>query len=160
MSGTDTDNSFTNRLKVLKQHYGNFEIGSILTNHLRAFDETFEFLGNLELTEDSPVISYSEIIFPEIPAYVINKDFWSYIYTGDSNEKNFLNSLNIIFQDCVKIENDTRNHSDCSLWFELRKARITSRKCHIIFIRQRNFDTLCAEIINPCDFKDLPAKVK
>ena len=112
MSGTDTDNSFTNRLKVLKQHYGNFEIGSILTNHLRAFDETFEFLGNLEPTEDSPVISYSEIIFPEIQAYVVNKDFWSYIYTGDSNEKNFLNSLNIIFQDCVKIESDTRNHSD------------------------------------------------
>ena len=23
-----------------------------------------------------------------------------------------------------------------------------------------NFDTLCTEIINPCDFEDLPAKVK
>ena len=67
VSGTDTDNSFTNRLKVLKQHfssktnltrivaanpsqrnchaynethYDNFEIGSTLANHLRVFDET------------------------------------------------------------------------------------------------------------------------
>ena len=65
MSGTDTDKSFTNRLEILKQHftskrnltrivaanplqrncsvydethYGNFEIGSTLANHLRVFD--------------------------------------------------------------------------------------------------------------------------
>ena len=68
VSETDADNSFTNRLEVLKQHltykrnlagivaanppqrncsvynethYGNFEIASILANHLRVFDETF-----------------------------------------------------------------------------------------------------------------------
>ena len=29
-----------------------------------------------------------------------------------------------------------------------------------MFIRQRNVKTLCTEIINPCDFEDLPAKVK
>ena len=187
VSGTDTDNNFTNRLEVLKQHffsksnmtgiaaanppqkncsicneihYGNFEIGSTLANHLRVFYETFAFLNNLEPADDSPVISDGEIIFPEIPAYNINKDFWSYIYTGDSNEETFLNSRNITFQDCVKIEKDTRNQSDCSLWFELRKPRINSSKCHIIFIRQRNFDTLTTEIINPCDLEDLPAKVK
>ena len=162
VSGTDTDNSFTNRLEVLKQHftskssltgivavnppqrncsvysethYGNFEIGSTLANHVCVFDETFEFLANLEPADDSPVISDGEIIFPEIPAYDIIKDFWSYIYTGDSNEETFLNSLNITFQDCVKIEKDTRNQSDCSLWFELLKPRITSSKSHRIFIR-------------------------
>ena len=27
-------------------------------------------------------------------------------------------------------------------------------------MRQRNFDTLCTEIINPCDSEDLPAKIK
>ena len=27
-------------------------------------------------------------------------------------------------------------------------------------MRQRNFDTLGTKIINPCDFKDLPDKVK
>ena len=165
----DTDNSFTNRLEVLKQHftsksnltgiatanppqrncsvyneihYGNFEIGSTLANHLRVFDETFEFLASLEPEDDSPVISDAEIIFPEIPGYDINKDFWSYIYTGGSNEETFLNSLNITFEDCVKSEKDTRNQSDCSLWFELRKPHITSRKCHRRFIRQRSFDTL------------------
>ena len=74
VSETDTDNSFTNRLEVLKQHftsknnltgivavnppqrnclvynethYGNFEIGSTLV-----FDETFEFLANLEPADD------------------------------------------------------------------------------------------------------------
>ena len=101
VSGTDTDNSFTNGLEVLKQHFtskctltgivaanppqkhcfvyneihGNFEIGSTLANHLRAFDETFEFLANLEPVYDSPVISDGETIFPEIPAYDINKVF-------------------------------------------------------------------------------------
>ena len=89
---------------------------------------------NLEPADDSPVNSDCEIIFPEIPAYYINKDFRSYIYTGDSNEEPFLNSLNITFQDFVKIEKDTRNLSDCSLWFELRKPRITSSKCHRILI--------------------------
>ena len=88
-------------------HYDNFKIGSTLANHLRVFDETFEFLANLEPADDSPVIGDVEIIFPEIPAYNINKDFWSYIYTGDSNEETFLNSLNITFQDCVKIEKNT-----------------------------------------------------
>ena len=185
MSGTATGNSFTKRLEVLKQHFtsksnvtrivtantpqrnwsethcDNFEIGSILANHLRVFDETFEFLANLEPTaDDSPVNSDGVIIFLEIPPYDVNKDFWSYIYAGDSNKETFLNSLNITFQDCVKIKNDTRNQSDCSLWFELCKARITSSICHRIFIRQKNFDTSCTEIINPCDFEDLPAKVK
>ena len=69
VSETDADNSFTNRLEDLKQHwtyksnlagivaanppqrncsvykethYGNFEIASILANHLRVFDETFD----------------------------------------------------------------------------------------------------------------------
>ena len=117
-------------------------------------------MANLEPADDSPVINDGEIIFPEIPGYKINKDFWSYIYTGDSNEETFLNSLNITFQDCVQIEIDTRNQSDCSLWFALRKPRIASSKCHRTLIRQRNFDTLCTEIINPCDFEDLPVKVK
>ena len=183
-SGTDTDSSFTNRLEVLKQH---FTFKSNLTgivaanppqktalytkrhimatlrtlaNYLRVADDTFVFLANLELAaDDSPVNSDGEIIFPEIPAYDINKDFWSYIYTGDSNEETFLSSLNITFQDCNKIEKDTRNQSDCSLRFELRKPRITSSICHRIFIHQRNFDTLCTEMINPYDFEDLPAKV-
>ena len=141
-------------------HYSNFEIDSTLANHLCVFDETFEFFVNLEPADDSPIISDGEIIFPEIPAYDINKDFWNYIHTGDNNEETFLNSLNITFQNCVKIEKDTRNQSHCSLWFHLRKPRITSSKCHRIFIRQRSFDTLCTEIINPCDFEDLPAKVK
>ena len=83
-----------------------------------------------------------------------------YIYTRDSNDEIFLNSLNITFQDCVKIENGTRNQSDCSVWLELLKPRITSSICLGIFIRRRNFDTLCTEIVNPCDFENLPAKVK
>ena len=113
MSETDTDNSLTNCLKVLKQHftskcnlieivaanspqrncsvysethYGNFEIGSTLANLLRV---TFDFLANLEPAGDSPVISDGEMLFCEIPAYNINNDFWSYIYTEDSNEGNF-----------------------------------------------------------------------
>ena len=162
VSGTDTDNSLTNRLEVLKQHftsksnltgivavnppqrycsvynetrYGNFGIGSTLANHLHVFDETFEFLANLEPADDSPVISDDEIIFPEIPAYDINKDFWSYIHTADSNEETFLSSQNITFEDCVKIEKDTRTQSYCSLWFELRTPRITSSKFHRILIR-------------------------
>ena len=64
------------------------------------------------------------------------------------------------FYKCVKNEKDTGNQSDCSLWFGLRKPGITSSKCHRIFLRQRIFDTLCTEIINPCDFNNLPAKVK
>ena len=103
MSGTDTDNNLTNCLEVLKQHfisnksnltgiaaanppqgncsvynethYGNFEIGSTLDNHLRVFDENFEFLPNLEPANDLPVISYGEIIILEIPAYVLIKIF-------------------------------------------------------------------------------------
>ena len=55
---------------------------------------------------------------------------------------------------------NTRNQSDCFLWFELHKPPITSNICHRIFIRQRNFDIICTEIINPCDFKVPRAKVK
>ena len=98
------------------------------------------FLANLQTVGDSAVISDGEIKFPEIPTHDINKDFWSYIYTRDSNEETFLNSLNITFQDCVKIEKDTRNQSDYSLWFELRKPRITFNTCHRVLISQRNFD--------------------
>ena len=69
-----------------KTHYGNFEIGSTLANHLRVFDETFRFLANLEPADDSPVISDGEIIFSKIPAYDTNKVFWSYtFYSRDSN---------------------------------------------------------------------------
>ena len=117
-------------------------------------------MANLEPANDSPAIGDCEIIFPKIPAYDINKDFWGYSYTEDSKEETFLNSLNIAFQDCVKIEKDTRNQSDCSLWFELGKPYITSSICHRIFIRQRNFDIIYTEIINPCDFEDLQGKVK
>ena len=46
------------------------------------------------------------------------------------------------------------------MWFELSKPRITSSKYRRIFIHQRNLDSLCTDIINPCDFEDLPAKVK
>ena len=84
-------------MRHIMTHYGNFEIGSTLANHLHVFDETFEFFANLEPTDYSPVISDSEIIFPEISAYYINQDFWNYIYTGD-NEKTFPNSLNITFR--------------------------------------------------------------
>ena len=107
VSETDTDNSFTNRLAVLKQistsksnlkgvvaekilksncsvynetHYGNFEIGSTLANHLRVFNETFEFLANLEPADHSLVISDGEIKFPEIPAYDINRFLELYLY--------------------------------------------------------------------------------
>ena len=84
----------------------------------------------------TPVISNGEKIFPEIPANEINEDFWSYIYTGGLNEEAFLNWLNITFQDCVQFEKDTKNQSDCSLWFELRKPHNFSSTCHRIFIRQ------------------------
>ena len=104
-------------------HYGNFEIGSTLANLMKLL--SVWLILNQQMI-DSLVISDGEIIFPKIPAFDINKDFWSYIYTGDSIEEAFLNSLNITFQDCVKIENDRRNQSDFSLWFELRKPRITS----------------------------------
>ena len=117
-------------------------------------------MANLEPANDSSVISDGEIIFPEILAFDINKEIWSYIYTGDSYEETFLNSLNVTFQDCVKIEKDTRNQNDFSLWFDLRKPHITSSKCHGIFIRQRNIDTSYTEIVNPCDFEDLQAKVE
>ena len=80
-----------------------------LTNHLRLSDEVFEFLANLK-PDDPPVISDGEIL-----AYDINKDFLSYIYTGDSNEDIFLHSLSITFQGSIKMERNTRNHSDCSL---------------------------------------------
>ena len=83
-------------------HYGNFEIGSTLSNHLCIFDKTFEFLANLEPTDDSLVLSDGEIIFPEILAFDINKYFCIYIFAGDSNEETFLNSLNITFQYSVK----------------------------------------------------------
>ena len=123
MSRNDTDNSFTN-LEGFKQHftsksnlteiaaanppqrncsvhdethYSNFEIGSTLANHLRVFDETFEFLANLEPRDHSPVTNDGEIIFPENSAYDTNKNFWSYIYTRDSNEETCLNTLNITF---------------------------------------------------------------
>lgn len=85
-----------------------------LTNHLRLFDEVFEFLANLKPV-DPPVISDGEILFPKILAYDINKDFLSYIYTGDSNQEIFLHSLNITFQVSIKMERNTRNQSDCSL---------------------------------------------
>ena len=39
---------------------------------------------------------------------------------GGSNEGTFLNSLYLTPQDCVKVEKDTRNQSDCSLRLELR----------------------------------------
>ena len=124
------------------------------------FHENFEFWPNLEPADDSPVISYGEIIFLEISAHDVNKDFWSCIYTGDSNEQTFLSSLNsLIFQDCVKIEKHTRNQSDCSLSFGLRKPHITSSIFPRIFIRQRNFDTLCTKTVNSRDFEDPPAKV-
>ena len=107
MSETDTDNSFTNLLTVLKQsftsisnlkgvvaaktsqrnccvynetHYGNFEIRSTLANHLRVFHEMFEFLANLEPADDSLVISDGEIKFLEIPAYDINRFLELYLY--------------------------------------------------------------------------------
>ena len=44
--------------------------------------------------------------------------------------------------------------------YGLSYVYIASSMWHRIFICQRNFDTLCAEIINPCVFEDLPAKVK
>ena len=100
---------------IYNETHGNFEIGSALANHLHVFDETFEFSANLEPADDSPVISDGEIIFPEISAYDINKDSWSYVYTEDSNEAIFLNPLKITFQDSAKIERNTRNQSDCSL---------------------------------------------
>lgn len=85
-----------------------------LTNHLRLFDEVFEFLTNLK-PDDPPVISHGEILFRKILAYGINKDFLGYIYTGDSNEEIFLHSLNITFQGSIKMERSTRKQSDCSL---------------------------------------------
>ena len=117
-------------------------------------------MANLEPADDSSVISDGEIIFPEIPTFDINKDFWSYIYTGDSNEETILSSLYIMLYITLYNLHYIRNQNDCSLWFELRKPRINSSICHRIFISQKNFDTLCTEIINPCDFEDLPAKVK
>ena len=107
-------------------HYGNFEIGSTLSNHLCVFDKTSEFLANLEPTDDSLVLSDGEIIFPEILAFDINKCFCIYIFAGDSNEETFLNSLNITFQYSVKNLKYTRNQSHCSLRFELCKPHITS----------------------------------
>ena len=130
-----------------------------LANHLRLFDEVFEFLTNLK-PDDPPVISDGEILFPKILAYDINKDFLSYIYTGDSNEEIFLHSLNITFQGSIKMERNTRNHSDWSLWFELHKPRITSTICHRISLCQRNSDTLCTESINLSGFEDLQAKIR
>ena len=86
----------------------------------------------------------------------------SYLYTGEGKEETFLKSLNIISEDYVKFKKDSRNWSDCSLWFTLFKPRITYITCHKIFVRQRerNFDTLNAEIIKPRDFEDLPPKIK
>ena len=43
---------------------------------------------------------------------------------------------------------------------ELCKHHITTSKYHRILTSHRNFYSLCTEIINPCDFEDLSAKVK
>ena len=105
-------------------------------------------------------ISDRDRMFYEIPAYDVNKDCLSYLYTRDGKEDSFLMLLSITSQNSMKLQKDTRSQSDCSLWFELRKLRITFSACHKIFIPPRNFDTLCTEIINPSDFEDLPPKIR
>ena len=76
MTGIVAANPPQRNLSVYSEtHYGDFEIGSTLANHLRLFDEIFDFLANAEPADDSSIISDVEIIFPKIPAYGINKDF-------------------------------------------------------------------------------------
>ena len=71
-----------------------------------------------------------------------------------------MDSLKVTFQQCLSLEKESRKQSGSQLWFDLRKNRLTSSICHKVFIRKRNFENLCRELINPKGSDKLPANVK
>ena len=102
--------------------------------------------------------SYELGNFPRIPiskhvyhdAEIIKQK--NYFHDVSDSQKVILDFLKVSLDDAVSTKEKTREQrSECSQWFDFRKKRITSSVCHNFFIRQRNFELLCNDLLKRLD---------
>ena len=62
-------------------------------------------------------------------------------------ESEYLKNLQISEADSYKIEKDTIQQNQCSLWHKIRKQRITASIAHRIFVRKRSFEALANQLL-------------
>ena len=77
----------------------------------------------------------------------------------NSNEKNYLDSINIINEKSILLEQDTvglTEKKEC--FFFVKKGKIETCRTHIILVRQCNFESLANKIL--FSKEDLPQSVK
>ena len=58
----------------------------------------------------------------------------------NSSEKNYLDSINIINEKCILMEQDTIQLTEKKEWLFCNKGKIETCRAHRILIRQRNFN--------------------
>ena len=76
----------------------------------------------------------------------------------NSSEKNYLDSINIINEKSILLEEDTVGLTEKKEWLFCKKGKIKTYRAHRILIRQRNFESLANEILFLKE--DLPQSVK
>ena len=113
----------------------------------------------MSTSADKDNFATENVTFPDLPIMFFEKSDMKLSLT-DQQQINYISSIFLTKEDVIRIERDTVKQSDCKLWFELRKGRITSSVCHRIFIRKRNFESLCENILNPTPLENLPSKTR
>ena len=139
--------------------YGEFVVGSPLSFHLAPIELNHTYVTNI-LGLPSPV--YSTFPFVPLPLafHPDDHDAFPTDWLLNEHEIRFLRKLELTQEQSYQMEQATITQSQCDLWFEQRKHRITSSKAHSIFTRKRNFETLVESILNPQPKSQLPSNVR
>ena len=144
--------------EVRNTPHGNFIIGSPLACHLHpiGFDRTVK--TNIETSEHGIVCSQVAQNI-RLPLNFISKESKCIPdFSLTEREREYLLSLRKTEEEVRTLEKETTKQADCELWHSERKFKLTSSNAHKIYIRQRNFETLLAEIAGHRN--ELPKTVK
>jgi hypothetical protein len=111
--------------------FGQFPVGSAVAVQQR-------------LHADFQINVYDSVPFPSLPLrdMMVN----NYAHVLHQHQSLMLEDIKVTPAQSNSVEEKTRLQSCNTLWHDARKHRITASKAHLIFRRQRNFDTLVQQL--------------
>ena len=137
--------------------HGQFIVGFPLSFHLNPIEHTSKIKSNIVPIEKH---LYTEHEYQALPKFFMDEKLaivpknWQL----DSREKNYLDSINIINEKSILLEQENFGLTEKKEWFFVIKGGIETCRAHRILIRQRNFDSLANKILFLKE--DLPQSVK
>ena len=132
--------------ETIRTKFGEFIVGSTLSHQLAPLQPDIIVLSNIS---EGRGCNHSDYSFVKLPLVFLAANHASVPTNWEvgKEESDYLKKLQISEADSYKIEKDTIQQNQCSLWHKIRKQRVTASIAHILFVHKRNFEALANQLL-------------